>query len=336
MTQAPPAPPQPIPIYFPVLPGTMLLDFAGTAESFRVAAEFGAPFRLHYVAPASQAPSSLGLTLGGLEPLPETLPDGAIVIIPGVAASARDYLLPEARAAAAWLGRVVGPAQLLCTVCSGAFLAAQGGLLEGRACTTHHTLTARLARDYPGVKVLENRIFVRDGNVFTSAGVTAGVDLALHLISELAGPRVAVDVARLLVLYFRRAGADPQLSPWLCHRNHIDPRVHEAQDLVVRDPAHDWSVEELARRSRTSPRHLGRLFRQHAGISPQAFVRRIRTAAAKELLRQPDLNVNLVAEMVGFSSAEQMRRAWKRFESATPARQRRAALPPVQPVPTGA
>jgi transcriptional regulator GlxA family with amidase domain len=336
MPQVPPAEPRPIPIYFPVLPGTMLLDFAGTAESFRVAAEFGAPFQLHYVSPAPQAVSSLGLSLGGLEPLPGRLPDGAIVVIPGVAKSARDYLLPEARETAHWLAEVVGPAQLLCTVCSGAFLAAQSGLLNGRACTTHHTLTARLARDFPGVKVLENRIFVRDGNVFTSAGVTAGVDLALHLISELAGPRTAVEVARLLVLYFRRAGADPQLSPWLCHRNHIDLRVHEAQDLVVRDPAHAWTVQELARRARTSPRHLGRLFRQHAGISPQAYVRKIRTAAAKELLRQPDLNVNLVAELVGFSSAEQMRRAWKRFEPATPARQRRAVLHATPPAVPGA
>lgn len=314
-------------IYFLVLPGTMLLDFAGTAESFRVAADFGARFRLHYVAPSGQALSSLGLTLGGLEPLPGLLPEGAIVLVPGVACSAEDYQRPEARAAAQWLAQRVGPGQLLCTVCSGAFLAAESGLLDGRSCTTHHSLTARLARQYPRVKVLENRIFVRDGNVFTSAGVTAGVDLALHLISDLAGPQVAVEVARLLVLYFRRAGADPQLSPWLCHRNHIDPRVHSAQDLVVRDPAHDWSVLELAERAHTSPRHLGRLFQQHAGISPQAFVRKIRTAAARELLRQPELNLNLVAEMVGFSSAEQMRRAWKRFERATPAHLRRAAQP---------
>jgi len=324
--------PRPIPIYFLVLPNTMLLDFAGTAESFRVAGEFGAPFELHYVAPAGQAMSSLGLTLGGLEPLPEALPEGAVVLIPGVVKSAKDYLLPEAHAAAAWLARVVGPSQLLCTVCSGAFLAARSGLLDGRSCTTHHTLTERLAREYPRAKVVENRIFVRDGNVFTSAGVTAGVDLALHLISDLAGAQVAVEVARLLVLYFRRGGADPQLSPWMCHRNHIDPRVHSAQDLVVKDPAHDWTVDELARRAHTSPRHLGRLFREHAGISPQAFVRKIRTAAARELLGQHDLNVNLVAEMVGFSSAEQMRRAWKRFERATPAGMRRAVIHGHQPV----
>jgi transcriptional regulator GlxA family with amidase domain len=290
-----------------------------------VAGEYGAKFRLHYVAPAGQALSSLGLTLGGLEPLPEELPERALVLVPVVVCSAKDYLLPEAREAARWLARAVRPGHLLCTVCSGAFLAAQSGLLDGRSCTTHHSLTARLAREYPRVKVLENRIFVRDGNVFTSAGVTAGVDLALHLVSDLAGPRVAVEVARLLVLYFRRSGTDPQLSAWLCHRNHIDPRVHSAQDLVVKDPAHGWTVDELADRAHTSPRHLGRLFREHAGISPQAFVRKIRTAAAKELIAQPGLNVSLVAEMVGFSSAEQMRRAWKRFERATPARLRRTA-----------
>ena len=329
MMATPPVPipdPEAVPIYFLVLPGTMLLDFAGTTESFRVAAEFGARFDLHYVAPREQATCSLGLTLGRLEPLPEALPARAVVLIPGVVKSAEDYLRPEAEEAARWLTRTVGPEHLLCTVCSGAFLAAKSGLLDDRACTTHHTLTERLGRQYPRVKVLENRIFVRDGNVFTSAGVTAGVDLSLHLISELAGPQVAVEVARLLVLYFRRAGADPQLSPWLCHRNHMDLRVHSAQDLVVRDPAHGWTVDELALRSHTSSRHLGRLFQQHAGISPQAYIRKIRTAAAKELLRQPDLNVNLVAEMVGFSSAEQMRRAWKRFERATPARSRLAVL----------
>ena len=320
-------------VFFLVLPGTMLLDFAGTAESFRVAGDFGADFRLHYVAPSGQAESSLGLTLGGLEPLPERLPEGAIVIIPGVAASATDYRRPEAQAAVRWLMRTVGPAQLLCTVCSGAFLAAESGLLDGRSCTTHHSLTERLAREFPRVKVLENRIFVRDGQVFTSAGVTAGVDLALHLISELAGPQVAVAVARLLVLHFRRSGTDPQLSPWLSHRNHLDPRVHSAQDLVLRDPAHGWTVGELATRTHTSPRNLGRLFRHYAGISPQAYVRKIRSAAARDLVGQPGLNLDRVAELAGFSSTEQMRRAWKLFDAAPAPR---GARPHPDDRPTGA
>jgi transcriptional regulator GlxA family with amidase domain len=315
-------------IYFLVLPGTMLLDFAGTAETLRVAADFGAPFRLHYVGPGDLPRTSTGLRLGGVLPLPRRLPDGAIVVIPGVEKSARDYQLPQARRASAWLARTVGPGQLLCTVCSGAFLAAQSGLLDGHTCTTHHSLTQRLARDHPRVAVLENRIFVRDRNVLTSAGVTAGVDLALHLVSERAGPLVAVDVARLLVLYFRRSGSDPQLSPWLLHRNHLDPRVHGVQDLIVRDPAHGWTVDELAGRVHTSSRHLGRLFRIYAAISPMAYLRKIRAASARELLRQPGSSVERVAEMVGFSSAEQMRRACKRFEHARPADLRASALHP--------
>ncbi len=296
----------------------MLLDFAGTSETLRVAAEFGAPFLIHHVGPVDRPLTSLGLSLGGVQPLPARLPAGAIVIIPGGERSARDYRRPEALVAAGWLAGAVGPRQLLCTVCSGAFLAAEAGLLVDHTCTTHHSLTARLAREHPRLRVVENRIFVRDRNVLTSAGVTAGVDLALHLVSELAGPRVAVETARHLVLYARRAGGDPQLSPWLLHRNHIDPRVHEAQDLVIRDPAHGWTVPELAVRVHTSPRHLDRLFQAYAGIAPLAYLRKIRAALARQLLADPGASVEQVAEMVGFSSAEQLRRAFRRFERTRP------------------
>jgi transcriptional regulator GlxA family with amidase domain len=203
-------------------------------------------------------------------------------------------------------------------VCSGAFLAAESGLLTDHLCTTHHSLTHRLAKEHPRLNVVENRIFVRDRNVLTSAGVTAGIDLALYLVSDLVGPLVAVEVARLLVLYFRRSGSDPQLSPWLLHRNHIDPRVHAAQDLVVRDPAHGWSIPELARRAHTSPRHLARLFHAYAGIAPLEYIRKIRSASARELLSEPGASVERVAETVGFSSAEQLRRAFRRFEHARP------------------
>jgi transcriptional regulator GlxA family with amidase domain len=125
---------------------------------------------------------------------------------------------------------------------------------------------------------------------------------------------VAVEVARLLVLYARRAGGDPQLSPFLLHRNHLDARVHAAQDLVVRDPAHAWTIPELARRVHTSPRHLDRLFQAYAGISPLGYLRKIRAALARQLLGDAGARVEQMAEVVGFSSAEQLRRAFRRFE----------------------
>ena len=320
-------------VYFLVLPGTMLLDFAGTAETLRVAAQFGAPLQIRYIGPTDRPGTSLGLSLSGVGPLPEELPRGAVVVLSGVEKSARDHVRPEGRAAARWLRRVVRPDHLLCTVCSGIFLAAQGGLLDDHACTTHHSLLKRLQAEYPRLKVLPDRLFVRDRNVLSSAGVTAGVDLALHLVAELASPRVAVEAARLLVLYTRRAAGDPQLSPWLLHRNHIDPRVHGAQDLVVRDPQGPWTIPELARRVHTSPRHLNRLFHLYAGIAPLAFLRKIRAASARELLSQPGASVEGAAERAGFHSADQLRRAFREFEKRRPSDVRRqSALGSVTPL----
>lgn len=129
---------------------------------------------------------------------------------------------------------------------------------------------------------------------------------------------VALDVARHLVVYFRRNADDPQLSPWLLHRNHIDRRVHDAQDLVVRDPRNRWTIPELARRVHTSPRHLNRLFHVYAGIAPLAYVRKIRAASARQLLQQPGASVEGVAEQAGFHSADQLRRAFRKFEQRRP------------------
>ncbi|MEO6898167.1 MAG: helix-turn-helix domain-containing protein [Caldimonas sp.] len=310
-------------VYVLIAPRVMLLDLAGIADTFRLAVELGASYRMHHIGATAQSTSSIGLSLSGIAPLPEKLPDGAIVILPGATHSSVDYATSEAGTAIEWLADTVTSAHRLCTVCSGAFLAARAGLLRGKSCTTHHSLTERLAQEFPEVSVLQNRIFVRDGNVFTSAGATTGVDLALELISNDEGPELALEVARELVVYFRRSGSDPQLSPWLLHRNHIHPAVHRAQDAVIRSPASSWTLQDLARVACTSPRHLARLFQLHAGISPLSYVRQIRTAAAKEIVGESQLSMERVAEMVGFSSAEQMRRAWLRFEGINPSDRRR-------------
>lgn len=312
-------------VYVLVVPGTMLLDVASIADPLRLAVELGAPYRLVFVGPDERCRTSVGIDLEGIRRLPDRLPDGASVVIPGAASFCTDYESEGARLATTWLSRTVTSSHRLCTVCSGAFLAARAGLLDGRTCTTHHLLTDRLGREYPGLTVLSNRIFVRDGNVFTSAGATTGMDLALQLISIDAGPERALEVARKLVVYFRRAGSDAQLSPWLLHRNHLHTAVHRVQDAVIRDPALEWTVSDLANVACTSPRHLARLFQAHAGISPLDYVRQIRTAAAKEIVATAGQHsMEAVAQMVGFTSAEQMRRAWQRLEGRNPIEHRRA------------
>jgi transcriptional regulator GlxA family with amidase domain len=213
------------------------------------------------------------------------------------------------------------PAILMC-VCAGSLIAARAGLLHGRECTTHHDFLARLARLEPGAIVHANRIFVEDRGIYTSAGVTSGIDLSLHLIGQQVGHRIAAAVARDLVVYMRRCGSDPQLSPWLMHRNHIHPGVHRVQDAIAQDPAGDWSSPRLAKLACMSARHLARLFAEHAGCSPLDYVQRLRVALARELVTNSDLALEHVAERSGFSSAHQLRRVWRRWEPLSPAEHR--------------
>lgn len=317
-----------IDLYFVILPGTMLMDLAGMAEPFRIAQRFGGNFRLNFIGPAPKTKTYTGLTLQGVGELPASLPDGAVVFIPGIPINPDGTTKPSASEVAAWLARVIRPEVVLCSVCTGTFLAGQCGLLDGRQCTTHYRYVSRLSRQFPKARVLADKVFVKDGNIYSSGGLAGGVDLALHLLSELTGPLVTLEVAKYLVVYMRRTSSEAQLSPWLEHRSHLNSKVHQIQDLVIRDPRAEWTVAGLAHAIHTSPRNLTRLFTEHAGIPPLTYLRKIRTAAAKELVSNSDLSMERVAEMTGFGSAEQMRRAWRKFERTCPTDARSAHRKP--------
>jgi transcriptional regulator GlxA family with amidase domain len=224
-----------------------------------------------------------------------------------------------------WLTRVAVPGgnRILC-VCSGALIAARAGLLDGRQCTTHHALCDALRALAPAAKVLENRLYVTDGLISTSAGITAGIDMMLQVVADLAGPRAASAVARDMVVYMRRGGADPQLSPWTTGRNHVHPALHRVQDAIAADPTRDWDAAHLAEIACSSTRHLGRLFHDHAGVSPLDYVNGLRVAVARELIAQSSLDMEAVAERAGFGSARHMRRIWKMFDEAAPSSGRKA------------
>jgi transcriptional regulator GlxA family with amidase domain len=303
-------------IYFLLTPRYLALDFVGPGEAFRMAQDEGAPFRLHIAGPATECISSLGM-VSRIAPLPVAVADGSLVIVVGTVSEDLDYATPEAQQLVAWLRQHIRPQVALATVCSGALLAGMAGLLDGRACTTHHSITAKLAAAAPRARVLDNRVFVEDGHIATSAGITTGMDLALALIERHAGPDVAARVARRMVLYSRRAGDDAQLSPWLAYRNHLHPAVHRAQDAIARDPAQHWPLDSLAARVHLSPRHLTRLFRQQAGVSIVEYQQRLRVAVVRQLLQQ-GVPVERAAEGAGFASARDMRRVWAKFEQQLP------------------
>jgi transcriptional regulator GlxA family with amidase domain len=320
-----------IPVFVVVPPRVLLMDVAGPIEVLRKAnlEQDDVRFDVRFVGPARKLGSSIGLDVAGIGPLPMQLPDGAMLVVPGHAdlplgepVTTDEQNVVYEGAIVDWLRSVVRPGIRLATICSGALLAGRAGLLDGFECTTHHGCTAELAHDAPAARVRENRLYVVDGERLTSAGITAGIDLMLHIVASDVGPACALAVARFLVVYLRRAGGDPQLSPWLEGRNHVHPSIHRAQDAVASDPARDWSVETLARVSASSPRNLSRLFNEHAGMSVTDYVNRMRIALARELLNGSRLDVETVAERSGFASARQLRRAWGRLNELPPSRAR--------------
>ena len=311
-----------------VLPArVLLLDIAGPMEVLRRAnvEQHAVEFKVHYVGSNPRAMSSVGIPLADIAPLPGSLPDGAMVVVPGSADSiafaqdAADLAVrQDEQAIVDWLRACVRPGRTLITICSGALLAARAGLLDGYSCTTHHAECEELAALAPHAKVLDNRLFVVDGERYTSAGVTAGLDLMLHVVSDLAGHVCALAIARHLVLYLRREGSDPQLSPWLAGRNHMHPAVHRVQDAIIANPAAEWTLPRLALIASTSPRHLSRLFNEHTNLTITAYINGLRVALAYQLLKNSRLGLERIAERTGFASSRQLRRAWRRSYDTPP------------------
>ena len=311
-------------IVFVLLPQTLLLDLAGPAEAFRLANQRliqcgrSEGYRLRFVAAHPEMVTSVGLILGALELLPDTLPAGARVVLlgqPSGAESALQGRVPRAWAETRrWLARAVAPRLgevELATVCAGTLLAADAGLLGGRRCTTHHESLDDLARLAPSATVVGNRVFVVDGPVASSAGCTAGIDLALHLIARDQGEALAAAVAQVMVVYLRRGPDDPELSPLLARRDHLHPAVHRVQDALCADPSAAWSLGRMAEVACVTPRHLSRLFREHAGATPHDYLQDVRFALAERAIGEGRPTKQAVAE-AGIGGTRQWRRMKQR------------------------
>lgn len=307
---------QALTIYLVITPGVLMLDYAGPAEALRMARDMGAPLMLHTCGPQAHVHTSLGTELAGLESLPERLPPHSLVLLTGNSHEHEDYATPAAQQVVRWLQTAPQHDTRLASICSGALLLAMAGRLDQRHCTTHHSLIADLQALAPTAHVQADRIFVDDGCVLTSAGITTGIDLALYIVEQIAGPALAARVARRLVMYLRRGPHDPQTSPWLAHRNHMHPAVHRAQDAIAQslteDPPRRWSLPDLAQVACVSPRHLSRLFMLHTGISVVDYQQQLRMARAQELLAQhPTWTQEQLAQACGFGSARDFRRVWQ-------------------------
>ncbi|MEV6117077.1 GlxA family transcriptional regulator [Streptomyces sp. NPDC052109] len=314
-------------LLFVLFDGVQSLDVTGPLEVF-AGAEKHTPgtYRLRTASlDGGPVRTSSGLTL-----VPDgTLtgaPDPHTLLVPG----GEGTRLPDPRLIA-WL-RSRGPrATRLVSVCTGAILVAAAGLLDGRRATTHWAYCDTLAREHPSVAVDPEPIYVRDGHVATSAGVTSGIDLALALVEEDLDRDVALAVARHLVVFLRRPGNQAQFSAQLAAQTARRAPLREVQRWITEHPAGDLTVESLATRARLSPRHFARAFREETGMTPGRYVDRVRLEHARRLLEDTADGVEEVARASGYGTPEAMRRAFVRALGTAPAEYRRRFRPALTP-----
>jgi transcriptional regulator GlxA family with amidase domain len=309
-------------------PGVQSLDFTGPLEVFAGAQrlieqsgrhERGYEVRLFSV-DGRPLETSSGLTVtphANLAAAPAAIDTLIVAGGYGRKRAATDRALLE------WIAATSATARRTASVCTGAFLLAASGLLDGRRATTHWASAGELAARYPQVDVDPEPIFLRDGPIWTSAGVTAGMDLALALVEEDLDRDAALQIARHLVLFLRRPGNQSQFSATLSAQEPAREPLREVQRHVVEHPAEDLSVEALADRACMSPRHFARAFRAESGVTPARYVERVRLEAARRRLEDTVEPVADVAAACGFGTAETMRRVFLRALEVGPAEYRR-------------
>ncbi|MGW0392481.1 GlxA family transcriptional regulator [Streptomyces sp. NPDC003042] len=232
-----------------------------------------------------------------------------------------------------WLRAYGGRAERLVSVCTGGLLLAEAGLLDGRRATTHWYVCEQMARDYPAVSVEADPIFVRDGPVATSAGVTAGIDLALALVEEDFGRDVALLIAKHLVVFLRRPGNQAQFSAQLAAQTARREPLRDVQQWITEHPDGDLSVEALAARATLSPRHFARAFQAETGVTPGRYVERVRVEHARRLLEDSREGVAQISRDCGYGTPEALRRAFVKTLGQSPAEYRRRFGPPGPPAP---
>ncbi len=306
-------------------PGVQSLDVAGPVEAFAAAGDYD----VEVVAPrAGAVPAHSGLTLLAERALSDVRgPIDTLVIAGGEGTPA---VMADAEVLAS-VRRLAPATRRLASVCSGAFILAEAGLLDGRRATTHWGSCDLLARMYPAVSVDPDSIFVRDGDVWTSAGVTAGIDLTLAMVEDDLGREIALEVARRLVVFLKRPGGQSQFSAQLAGQFADRQPLRELQGWIADHVADDLSVERLSAEVAMSERNFSRAFHREVGVTPARFVERTRVEAARRQLEESGASIDEVAARCGFGTAETMRRTFLRVLRVTPSDYRnRFRIPPYQ------
>ncbi|MEL6535874.1 MAG: DJ-1/PfpI family protein [Bacteroidota bacterium] len=300
-------------VVFVAIPELHVLDLTGPLQVFSEAIDLGAPFEVIHLSPIRgqrEVKTAIGVSFTSLQPFDEVkLQKGDVLFIPGIRFTKTNdpEVMVELQPFYQWLYKIHGIGVTLCSVCTGAFVLAASGLLNGQKATTHWDFFQDFSDRFPNVTLVPNRFFMEDGSFFTSAGITAGIDLALHLMENMVSPRMAAKVSRVLLVFPRRTAEDPPLSAFLAHREHLDDRVHAAQDYLSDHYSEKVSLEEVADFVDISSSHLTRQFRKATGITMKEYLQGIRLESAQRLLEQ-GTGKKEAAQRVGFQNAAQLQK----------------------------
>jgi transcriptional regulator GlxA family with amidase domain len=300
-------------IAFIIPPHLELLDLAGPVQVFTEARFYGFKVELEYYSFKPEPVSTAGLGFGQVRHFDEAeLEAGDYVFVPGMDF---DYVCSISFGAERpffnWLAACSRQKIVICSICNGAFALGMAGLLKDTECTTHWRRVKDLQQQFPQAKVLADILFIKSNNVYTSAGISAGIDLALAILEDLQGPLFTHKVARGLVVYHRRSGRHKQESIYLDYRNHINPQVHEVQDYLIENLQNENSIETLASLVNMSPRNLSRVFKEKTGSTILQYHTLLRKEHANTMLNNPEYTIEYIAAQCGFKTARQLQRILK-------------------------
>ena len=295
---------------FLLIPQVHILDLAGPDQAIHEAIDYRADFEIEYCSTNNPISTSSGLPFSKVKHFSKTrMKKGDFIIVPG---ATHAYLVsPEfikQKDLFSWLRLNYANGVNICSVCLGAFVLAESGLLNGIPCTTHFKKTKDLQLRYPAILVNENILFTDQNRLYTSAGIASGIDLILHIIEKLKCIYFSHLVARELVVYNRRNGNATQESELMKFRNHIHSGIHLAQDFIIENINKKRTLSQLAEIANMSERNFTRIFKKETGITVNEFITTIRKEKIKELLKHPDHSILSIANKVGLKSEKQVKR----------------------------
>lgn len=317
-------------IVFVLLPKVQMLDLAGAAQVFYEATELGnGNFKLHFASVSPEVTSAQGLALSPVCRLQDlSLGSGDFVCVPGV--DFNSFLAGEMDSAIAemkpWMWAQQEKGVFIGSICSGALALGKLGMLDGVECTCHWKCLAYMRDHFPKAWVRDNRLYVFDKNIFTSAGMTAGIDMSLALVEKWRNPLLAAKVAQEMVINVRRADTKEQKNTFLDFKNHFNPEVYRAQEVLANRLDARFTIGHLAQEMNMSARHLTRLFKSHTGQTVQAYRDGLRLAHGEQLLLHTERSIKEIALECGFENRRQFMRLWKQKKGIPPGGFRKTAV----------